>query len=127
MRLKWYENYTENGVDFVKSSSLVCTMAFNPNENHSITLAAASVMTKAYRDANINPKIGGFFGKDAIQAILDQSDCVGLKFYFAMENGNLTLVLCGAKANQDDLYQGVLAEDCFPVPPFNSSSNPLNN
>jgi hypothetical protein len=111
----------------MKSSSLVCNMAFNPNENHSITLAAASVMTKAYRDANINPLIGGFFGKDAIQAILDQADCVGLKFYFALKNGNLTLVLCGAKANQDDLYQGLLADECNPVPPCNSSNNPLNS
>ena len=62
-------------------------MSFNPNENHSITLAAASVMTKAYRDADINSKIGGFFGKDAIQAILNQPTCVGLKFYFISRAG----------------------------------------
>jgi hypothetical protein len=102
-------------------------MAFNPNENHSITLAAASVLTKAYRDANINSKIGGFFGKDAIQAIIDQNDCVGLKFYFALENGNLTLVLCGAKADESDLFQGILAEDCKEDPPHHSTNNPLNS
>jgi hypothetical protein len=102
-------------------------MSFNPNENHSITLAEASVMTKAYRDANINSKIGGFFGKDAVQEILNQIDCVGLKFYFALDNGNLTLVLCGATTDENDLYLGYLAEDCKEDPPHHSSNNPLNS
>ena len=102
-------------------------MSFNPNENHSITLAEASVMTKAYRDANINSKIGGFFGKDAVQEILNQIDCVGLKFYFALDNGNLTLVLCGATTDENDLYLGHLAEDCKEDPPHHSSNNPLNS
>lgn len=102
-------------------------MSFNPNENHSITLAAASVMTKAYRDADINSKIGGFFGKDAIQAILNQPTCVGLKFYFALDKGNLTLVLCGAKTDENDLFEGILAEDSLPDPPYHSTNNPLNS
>lgn len=102
-------------------------MSFNPNENHSITLADASVMTKAYRDANINSKIGGFFGKDAITAILNQAECVGLKYYFAINNGNLTLVLCGAKADQNDLYLGQISEYANPCPPICSSNNPLNS
>lgn len=102
-------------------------MSFNPNENHSITLAEASVMTKAYRDANINSKIGGFFGKDAVQEILNQIDCVGLKFYFALDNGNLTLVLCGATTDENDLYLGYLADDCKEDPPHHSSNNPLNS
>ncbi len=102
-------------------------MSFNPNENHSITLAAASVLTKAYRDANINSKIGGFFGKDAILAIINQPTCVGLKFYFALDNGNLTLVLCGAKTDENDLFEGVLAEYSMPDPPHHSTNNPLNS
>jgi hypothetical protein len=44
-----------------------------------------------------------------------------------MKNGNLTLVLCGAKANQDDLYLGYLADECLPDPPHSSSNNPLNS
>lgn len=102
-------------------------MSFNPNQDHSISLQDAAEMTKAYRDNNPGAIIGGFFGKDAIQAILDQPECVGLKFYYAEENGAPTLVLCGAKANQDDLYLGQLAEQALPDPPYNSSQNPLNN
>ncbi|MFY0644183.1 MAG: hypothetical protein JXR19_06930 [Bacteroidia bacterium] len=102
-------------------------MSFNPNEDHSISLAEAANITKAYRDANPGAKIGGFFGKDAIQAILDQADCVGLKYYFAIESGQPTLVLCGAKADQDDLYTGSLAEFSNQDPPYSSSPNPLNS
>lgn len=102
-------------------------MSFIPNQNHSITLADASAINAAYRNANINPKIGGFFGKDAVQAILNQIDCVGLKYYFALENGNLTLVLCGAKTDENDLYQGELAEDSLLDPPHHSTNNPLNS
>ena len=59
---------------------LFASMSFNPN--HSITLADASVMTNSYRDANLNSVICGFFGKDAMQAILNQTDCVGLNIIF---------------------------------------------
>lgn len=102
-------------------------MSFNPNQDHSISLAEAAVLTKAYRDANPGAKIGGFFGKAAIEAILNQTDCVGLKYYFAIENGEPTLVLCGAKADQDDLYQGLLAENDVTDPPNSSTPNPLNS
>ncbi len=102
-------------------------MSFDPNHNHSITLTEAGNMTEAFRVSNPTEKIGGFFGKKAIQDILDQTDCVGLKFYFARNNGDLTLVVCGAKANQDDLYNGELAEFSYVDPPYSSSSNPLNS
>ncbi len=102
-------------------------MSFNPNQDHSISLAEAAALTKAYRDANPGAKIGGFFGKAAIEAILNQPECVGLKFYYAIENGVPALVLCGAKADQDDLYQGSLAERELKDPPLNSSPNPLNS
>ena len=102
-------------------------MSFNPNQDHSISLAEAAVLTKAYRDANPGAKIGGFFGKVAIETILNQPNCVGLKYYFAIENGEPTLVLCGAEANQDDLYLGSLAENDDADPPNSSTPNPLNS
>lgn len=102
-------------------------MSFNPNQNHSITLTAAAEMTEDYRNANPGAILGGFFGKDAIQAILNQTDCVGIKYYYALNNGAPTLVLVGAKANQDDLYTGLLAEFSLPDPPNSGSNNPLNS
>ncbi len=103
-------------------------MSFNPNQDHSITLTAAAAMTKAYRDANPGARLGGFFGKDALIAILNQADCVGIKFYFAEDdNGDPSLVLVGAKANQDDMVTGLLADKLVPDPPGSSNPNSLNS
>jgi hypothetical protein len=103
-------------------------MSFTGNEDHSITLAAATTMTEDFRDANPGAILGGFFGKTAIEAILNQTDCVGIRYYNALHaNGDPTIVLVGVKANQDDLYNGVLAEFAKPMPPFSSSNNPLNS
>lgn len=102
-------------------------MSFDPNQDHSITLAEAAQLTEAFRTANPVEKIGGFFGKDAIVDILNQANCVGLKYYFAIKNGDMVLVLCGAKANQDDLYNGLLAEGPNTDPPAGGAPNPLNS
>jgi len=102
-------------------------MSFNPNQDHSISLAAAAAMTKEYRDANPGALLGGFFGKDAIQAILDQPDCVGIRYYYALDSGAPTLVLVGAKANQDDMVNGELADSALPDPPNSSTPNALNS
>ena len=103
-------------------------MSFYPNQNHSITLAEAASMTQAFRLANSSDKIGGFFGKDAILSILNQTNCVGIKYYFARDtNGDLSLVLCGAKADQNDLYNGILAERALMDPPASGVPNILNS
>jgi hypothetical protein len=103
-------------------------MSFTGNEDHSITLAAASVMTKDFRDANPGAILGGFFGKAAIQAILDQTDCVGIRCYHASHlNGDPTIVLVGVKANMDDIYLGDLAQRWKPVPPYGGANNVLNS
>jgi len=103
-------------------------MSFDPNKNHSITLAAAAEMTEDYRNANPGARKAVAFGKTAIQNILNQNNCEALKCYFALDaNGDLTLVLCGAEANQDDLVNGDLADHGYGDPPYSSSPNALNS
>jgi hypothetical protein len=102
-------------------------MSFSSDQDHSISLAAAAAMTKDYRDANPGALLGGFFGKDALQAILNQPECVGIRHYYALDNGAPTLVLVGAKANQDDMINGELADSALPNPPFGSYPNVLNS
>ena len=102
-------------------------MSFTGQEDHSISLADAAEMTKKYRDNNPGKRLGGFFGRDAVQAILDQEDCVGIRFYNAEDDkGKSTIVLVGAEANQNDMQNGLLAESPLPNPPFSSQNNPLN-
>lgn len=104
-------------------------MSFTGKEDHSIPLATAAQWTKNYRDANpASATIAHFFGKDAIQAILDQANCVGIRIYYALdENGAKQLIVVGANAAGDDLYQGLLAERSASCPSNCSSPNPLNS
>ena len=107
-------------------------MSFTGNEDHSITLDDASEMTKNYRDANPDDIKGHFFGKAAIQAILDQDQCVGIRIYYGISTGSTTnppqkqLIVVGVLENQDDLYNGSIADKSMICPPACSTGNPLN-
>ena len=79
-------------------------MSFTGNENHDISFTNAAVMTKKYRDNNPGAILGGFFGKTALLALLNQSNCVGISYYYGLDaNGNKVLVLAGCDANENDL------------------------
>lgn len=104
-------------------------MSFNGNEGAFITLREGSEMTKRYRDT-IQPGevIGVFMGKEKIKAILDQSECKGIRFYFAKnERNENTLVLVGASADQNDMVDGLIADNGLPCPSLCSSTNALNS
>lgn len=104
-------------------------MAFKGDEDHSITLSEASSLTQNYRDSEEAgaPK-GGFFGKSAIHAILDQEGCVGIRFYYGKEgDGTPTLILVGADENEDDLVDGQIEERPIPCPPRCGEANDLNS
>lgn len=104
-------------------------MSFTGHEDHSITLQEASEWTANYRDASAaGSTIAHFFGKDAIQAILNQSNCVGIRIYYAIDDvGEKQLVLVGANAAENDLYEGLLADRGYGCPVNCSSANPLNS
>lgn len=104
-------------------------MSFTGTENHSISLSTASEWTANYR-AIITPgdTIAHFFGKEFIQELLDQEECVGMRIYYALdEDGKKQLIISGVKANEDDLYNGLLAEKAARTPPFGGAANPLNS
>lgn len=103
-------------------------MSFTGNEDHSITLEEASTWTGNYRTANPRALKGHFFGKRAIQEILNQEDCVGIRIYYALDTaGKKQLIVVGATAEENDLYNGLLAERSNPCPPLCGQNNPLNS
>jgi len=104
-------------------------MSFIGNEDHSITLEEASQLTRNFRDhAPSGSRRGGFFGKDALQSILDQEGCVGIRIYLGRsEDGKPDLLLVGVDADENDLIEGQLAEKAYPCPPYCGSSNTLNS
>ncbi len=104
-------------------------MSFTGEENHDIDLATASKWTKNYREANPGELKAHFFGKSAFQAILNQPNCVGIRIYYALDDqGTKHLVLVGANASENDMYDGRLAERATPCPTIcDKSGSPLNS
>jgi len=103
-------------------------MSFTGNENHSISLTAAADLTANYRSSHLNSVLGFFYGKTAISDILAQDDCVGIRIYFGEDDlGNTQLVICGVKADEDDIVNGLLAEFGAACPPSCGTSNALNS
>ncbi|MEO6302855.1 MAG: hypothetical protein ABIP51_06760 [Bacteroidia bacterium] len=103
-------------------------MSFTGHEDHHVTLAEATAWTATFRSGQSGTYTKGhFYGKDAINAILDQSGCVGIRIYYAIDaKGAKQLILVGADANENDLYNGVLAERGVSCPPICGTGNPLN-
>jgi hypothetical protein len=95
-------------------------MSFTGREDHSIPLATAVQWTANYRAASPQGSVKGhFFGKDAIKSILDQANCVGIRIYYALDdNGVKHLIVVGVKADESDIYTGLLAERSMPCPPY---------
>ena len=103
-------------------------MSFTGNENHDISLDVAAEWTENYRNANPGAVKGHYFGKTAIQAILSQDDAVGIRIYYALnDKGEKQLIITGVDANENDLYEGLLAENSITCPPKCGVSNPLNS
>lgn len=104
-------------------------MSFTGNEDHSISLNDAAKLTKRYRDSvPTGSTIAHFFGKDAIQAILNQENCVGIRIYYGLNADDVKqLVAVGVTADENDMFNGLLAEKSFLCPAQCSTNNPLNS
>ena len=102
---------------------------FDGKEDHMITLEEGREYTARYR-ATIEPgeKLGGFFGREAIENIMAQEEAVGIRYYYGMdESGNEVMVLVGTDEDGQDMTDGVIAEKSLPCPPWCSNQNALNS
>ena len=104
-------------------------MSFTGHENHSILLDDAAKMTLRYRDQMNEGQIkGGFFGTDALRQILDQEGCVGIRYYYGLDDSNAqVLVLVGVDGEENDMENQSLAEVSRPCPPRCGRDNKLNS
>lgn len=102
---------------------------YTGHENHSISLADAIRFTKNYRDTMpAGSLLAEYFGKDAIQSILSQSGCVGLRIYNGKNDaGSVVFVLVGVDSRGQDLTSGPLGEWGFPCPPFCDTAKVLGH
>lgn len=102
---------------------------FTGEENHLVTIAEASRYTRNFREGKAANAIkGGYLGRNIFEKILSQDRCVGIRFYFAIDDtSSPTLVLTGVRANGNDIVDGVLGDDVMPCPPYCDVTNPLNS
>lgn len=100
-------------------------MAFTGKEGASISVEEAQAMISRYRtkfetqDGSDTPSItrSVFSGREIIQTILDQKECVGIRFYFSERDGYQDLVMIGVDKDENDLVKGVIADRTKPCPP----------
>lgn len=98
------------------------------NEDHSITLAQAATMTKNFRDTiTAGAIIAHAFNKSAVQSLLDQAGCVGVRFYYGLDSSVPQIIGVGVNSSGNDLYNGILIERTIKCPQDCSSANPLNS
>jgi hypothetical protein len=106
-------------------------MAFTGREDHTISFEAAGDLTKNYRASmDAGDRKGGYFSKDALLALLNQSGSVGIRYYYGLDaDDKQVMVLVGVSANEDDLTgDGDLCmEMSIPCPNQCGSANILNS
>ena len=104
-------------------------VTFTGKEDHSISLEDASQMTRNFQLQTAPDQIiGGFFGKDAVLAIISQEKAVGLRYYYGLDDeGTPHIILIGVNADGNDMTDGLLAERATKCPPYCPESNDLNS
>ncbi len=72
-------------------------------EGSAIDLGVAADWTKNYREKHPGEAISQFFGKEILEKILAQKDCLGIRFYYAYDHqGKKHLIITGAMADGTD-------------------------
>ena len=106
-------------------------MAFTGNENHDIDFDDAAVLTKRYRDSiSSGDCIGGYFGKSAMNTLLEQDGCIGFRYYYGLDASNSpVLVLVGVDSEGNDIIgeRKVCLDHPTTCPNFCSEANLLNS
>ena len=88
-----------------------------PEGDHKVTIGEARELVERRRRAF--EQTGGAFKKSALERLLNQTGCVGMRIYYGMHpDGQPAIVLVGVDQYGEELMDGELLEQSFPCPPF---------
>ncbi len=92
---------------------------------HDISLDKAKILTQKYKSSvPVGSIRANYFGEEALDAILSQKGCVGLRIYYGItDSSEPTLVIVGVDASGGDLKEGKLAE--YGIPGESATPSPL--
>jgi hypothetical protein len=95
--------------------------------NHIISLQEAVEMTHAYQNAQefSGKTIASKISASAYQSVLNQPGCDGLRTYFALKDGTLTIVVVGVDSAGNDMTSGVILNHGHDCPTNCASNSPL--
>lgn len=114
----------------IVSPPLTAKSLYNRGEvSHEISLEEAANLTARYQESLQpgQPK-GGFFGKNAIQKLLDYPECAGLRCFFgAQKDGKRVIVMLCVDKFGVDLFYGPMVELSTWCPPICGSPNLLKH
>lgn len=106
-------------------------MTFTGHEDHEISFNDAAILTKRYRDQMSSGDCkGGYFSRDAIESLLAQDGCVGIRYYYGLDQSDTqVLVVVGVDADENDLIgnDNVCIEMSILCPEHCGDSNILNS
>jgi hypothetical protein len=93
-------------------------MEFTGKEGEPIDLEQAKTWIRNYHERTQDPTRAVFYGRDILQRILDQKECVGIRFYHARnDEGVHQLVLVGVTAEGRDQTEQTIADTGKTCPP----------
>ena len=105
----------------------------NLQSNHMISIADGARMIAAYRSRSPGAIRGWLFDRRAIDALLAQPNCAGLRIYRAIkDDGTENVILVGTDELGSDLGTastsgtGLVAEVAWPCPPVCGATSALN-
>ncbi len=104
-------------------------MSFNGKEGSEVTLSEASTWTANYRKTvPVGDTLAHFVGKNQLLKILNQPDCVGVRYYYGIDEvGAKVLIAIGVTSDENDMTSGVIIERMIACPPRCSTRNSLNS
>lgn len=102
-------------------------MAIDKNTSEVITLDQAIEYTHFFQENNPDSIKSFFAGINKINRILEQENCIGIRFYngYDTKTQKNNLVLVGVNEIGEDITNGVILERLTPCPNHCPKSSPL--
>ncbi len=102
-------------------------MSVTPNSGTVISLVEAQALVNKFRSKFPNEIKASFAGKNKVNLILEQPDCIGIRIYNGYDQalGRFAPVIVGVDASGKDMTNGVIIDRLDPCPSVCDPTSPL--